>query len=268
MEETMAGYQLCRAKAAKHPFYIESIDTNIYTIEELCFYFWQNVCLLDESILNQKLCKWIGEELGMEKLSGRLLDKIEDQAGLGEIVLPVFKEIGYLDSVEYRRIQDQIVKLEVQPDDIRRKIRADYLVEYGMYSGAVNIYRQIMQERSQGKLGLQFYANVLNNMAGAYARMFLFQEAADCLWQSYELVRSNAVYRRYLAILPYFLSDEAYRKRLEELRIPEEQLKSIENEKLQAVAEFAKKDLFRNAGREELKRFLQEEKKKYHKSRR
>lgn len=137
-----------------------------------------------------------------------------------------------------------------------------------MYSGAVNIYRQIMQERSQGKLGLQFYANVLNNMAGAYARMFLFQEAADCLWQSYELVRSNAVYRRYLAILPYFLSDEAYRKRLEELRIPEEQLKSIENEKLQAVAEFAKKDLFRNAGREELKRFLQEEKKKYHKSRR
>ena len=33
----MAMYQLCRAKAAKHPFYIESIDINIYTIEELCF---------------------------------------------------------------------------------------------------------------------------------------------------------------------------------------------------------------------------------------
>ena len=29
----MAMYQLCRAKAAKHPFYIESIDINIYTIE-------------------------------------------------------------------------------------------------------------------------------------------------------------------------------------------------------------------------------------------
>ena len=34
----MAMYQLCRAKAAKHPFYIESIDINIYTIEELTLY--------------------------------------------------------------------------------------------------------------------------------------------------------------------------------------------------------------------------------------
>ena len=264
----MAGYQLCRARAAKHPFYIESIDTNIYTIEELCFYFWQNVCLLDESILNKKLCKWIGEELGMEKLSRRLLERIEDQASLGEMVLPVFKEIGYLDPVEYRRVQDQIAKLEVQPGDIRRKTKAEYLVEYGMYSGAVNIYRQIMQERSQGKLGLQFYASVLNNMAGAYARMFLFQEAADCLWQSYELIRSNAVYRRYLAILPYFLSDEEYQKRLEELRIPEEQLAGIESEKREAVAGLDEKPLFPNGGRLELKEFLQEEKKKYHKSKR
>lgn len=56
----MAMYQLCRAKAAKHPFYIESIDINIYTIEELCFYLWKNVSLLDESILNEKLCDGLG----------------------------------------------------------------------------------------------------------------------------------------------------------------------------------------------------------------
>ena len=55
----MAMYQLCRAKAAKHPFYIESIDINIYTIEELCFYLWKNVSLLDESMLNEKLCDWL-----------------------------------------------------------------------------------------------------------------------------------------------------------------------------------------------------------------
>ena len=58
----MAMYQLCRAKAAKHPFYIESIDINIYTIEELCFYLWKNVSLLDESILNEKLCDWLEGE--------------------------------------------------------------------------------------------------------------------------------------------------------------------------------------------------------------
>lgn len=69
-------YQLCRAKAAKHPFYIESIDINIYTIEELCFYLWKNVSLLDESILNEKLCDWLEGELGMQRLAFHLREKL------------------------------------------------------------------------------------------------------------------------------------------------------------------------------------------------
>ena len=72
----MAMYQLCRAKAAKHPFYIESIDINIYTIEELCFYLWKNVSLLDESILNEKLCDWLEGELGMQRLAFHLREKL------------------------------------------------------------------------------------------------------------------------------------------------------------------------------------------------
>ena len=64
------------------------------------------------------------------------------------------------------------------------------------------------------------------------------------------------------------LKDEEYQKRLEELRIPEEQLAGIESEKREAVAGLDEKPLFPNGGRLELKEFLQEEKKKYHKSKR
>lgn len=264
----MGEYRLCRGKTAKHPFYIESIDLNIYTIEELCFYFHQNLCLLDESILNEKLCVWMAEEIGMERLSRRLLSKLEEQAGLGSLVLPVFKETGYLSADEYRQMQEQIARLEIQPEDIRRKIRGDYLVNYGMHSGAIHVYQEILETRNGGRLGIQFYASVLNNMAAAYARMFLFREAAECLWQSYEMVRSNNVYRRYLAILPWFMSEEEYRKRLDELRIPKEQLESLENEKAEAVKELHDQPLFSDAGYEELAEFVGEEKKKYHKSRR
>ena len=66
-------------------------------------------------------------------------------------------------------------------------------------------------------MSVQFYAAVLSNMACAYANLFLFEEAADCLWKSYETVRSNETYRRYLAVLPLFLSREEYEKRLKEL---------------------------------------------------
>ena len=36
----MSGYILCQVKRAKLPYYIENISTNIYSIEELCFYFY------------------------------------------------------------------------------------------------------------------------------------------------------------------------------------------------------------------------------------
>lgn len=264
----MAAYQLCRAKAAEHPFYIESIDANIYTIEELCFYFQENISLLDESILNTKLCDWLAEELGMSKLAFQIKEKLPEAESIAELVLPVFREIAYLNAAEYRSIQEQITRLEVQPKDIRRKIKADSLVEYGMFSGAITIYRQILGQKSQGKLGLQFYATVLNNMAGAYGRMFLFEEAANCLWQSYELVRSNAVYRSYLALLPLYLNEEDCKKRLEELRVPKEQWEKIEAEKRQVTEKLDQRATFENTTQETLLKFLNEEKRKYHKSRR
>ena len=37
----MSGYILCQGKRARFPYYIENISTNIYTLEELCYY-----CLL------------------------------------------------------------------------------------------------------------------------------------------------------------------------------------------------------------------------------
>ena len=70
-------------------------------------------------------------------------------------MLPVFREVRYLNAAEMYAVKEQIGKLEVQTEDIRRKIRADLLVNYGMYSGAVSLYRQILQNRNQGKTGLQ-----------------------------------------------------------------------------------------------------------------
>ena len=93
----MAMYQLCRAKAAKHPFYIESIDINIYTIEELCFYLWKNVSLLDESILNEKLCDWLEKYTDLAekdyRKSGKSRDEKREEYTRAEEVLKWFIQL-------------------------------------------------------------------------------------------------------------------------------------------------------------------------------
>lgn len=54
----MSGYILCQVNGQKNPYYISNISTNIYSIEELCYYLYHNIYLLDETIINEQLLVW------------------------------------------------------------------------------------------------------------------------------------------------------------------------------------------------------------------
>ena len=104
----MSGYILCQTKRAKLPYFIENISTNVYSIEELCYYLYNNLYLIDSSLINQKLCTWIEEELELPKLAAKLRPYIGRDAGLEEILYPVFKEINYLAYEELRSLNARI----------------------------------------------------------------------------------------------------------------------------------------------------------------
>ena len=223
----MSGYHLCQVKKPDTLFYRVSAQTFL-RLRELCFYLEKNIYLLDQTIINEKLLDWIRDELGLVRLYRKLYEQLENGETIGNFILPIFKEIGYLSHDEFRELQEKIRTIEIQPEDLRRKIKADYLVEYHMYNNAIQEYSTLLKKRNPGKMGVQFYAAVYANLASAYARLFLFEEAADCLWKSYETVRSNEIYRRYLATLSLFLSREDYEKRLDELKVPKVQREKIE----------------------------------------
>ena len=213
----MSEYYLCRTECAKRPFYIESIGRNIYSLEELCYYFSHYIYLIDESVVNSSLCRWIGSELGLLKLQNRLLRALERET-YTEFLFPIFQECGYLDRQEFKLFQEQFAEILAEPEEVRRKMKADYLVEFGRYVIALKEYEKITQNRKNGSMGMQFYATVLENMAAAYARLFEFEEVAECLWQSYQVMKSKKVYEKYLRILPLFLSEKQYQQRLAQIK--------------------------------------------------
>lgn len=212
------GYDLCLLKQANKPYFIENVRINIYSIEELCFYFYHNMCLIDETIINEKLCDWIRDELGLSKMYRQLYEYLEKKDSVVFFISAVFREAGYLTAQELRDYQEQLARLEVQSEDMRQKLRGDYLVREKMYARAVGEYRQILSRRNPGKLGIQFYAGIWNNLGAAYAGLFQFEEAAQCFWESYRLMKTKETFRKYISALPLFLPEEAYQKRLEELQ--------------------------------------------------
>ena len=98
---------LCQVKRASKPYYIENISTPIYSIEELCFYLYENICLIDETIVNEALCDWIRDELGLKKLYRQLYEQLDKQEGIGYFILPIFREIGYLTPDMLREVREE-----------------------------------------------------------------------------------------------------------------------------------------------------------------
>ena len=151
----MSGYILCQVKRAKLPYYIENISTNIYSIEELCFYFYHNIYLLDSTILNEELCFWIRDQLGLKKLADNLYKHLDDDnMKVGDFILPVFKEINYLSLEEFRKLNQQIQQLAKEPEVLRQKRKGDYLMEHGKYVNAIKVYQKALRQETEDEVAV------------------------------------------------------------------------------------------------------------------
>ena len=63
----MGNLILCHDRHAAHPYEISRIHCRIFTIEELCYYLCNNLYLIDYTIMNEPLCTWLEEEIGMKE---------------------------------------------------------------------------------------------------------------------------------------------------------------------------------------------------------
>ncbi len=209
------SFDLCTGKKAEHPFFIESIGIRVSTIEELCWFLQNNLYLIDSSITSHALAGWVRDELGLKSLGKRLSDAVDrPDSDASYFIMPIFQEIGYLSPEEMRRMREELTRVQVQPEEERSKIRADYLAGGGRTTAAITAYRRILERKSEGSLGSAFYASVWNNLGCAYAQQFRFREAADAFLSGWKLVQTRELMRRYVSTLPLFLSDEEYREKL------------------------------------------------------
>lgn len=219
----MSGYILCQTKRAQLPYYIENISTNIYSMEELCFYMYHNIYLLDDTIINEGLCFWIRDELGLGRLSEKLYGLLDGQTRVGDFILPIFKEISYLSMEEFRNLNQAIRKFEQEPVVVREKLKGDYLMEHRKYVNAIRIYQQALREkkeiREKDLTGRQFVGEIYHNMGCGYARLFQFEEAVKCFEQAYARLKSTVALSSLLYGVYMEQGVEGFEKKALELQV-------------------------------------------------
>lgn len=228
----MSGYVLCQTKMANTPYYIENICTNIYSVEELCFYLFHNVYLIDESLMNDRLFDWIGTELELTGLAQKLKTLKGKYVKPHEYVFPIFKEINYLSYEELRTLSTQLARVSSEPAMIQKKLKGDSLVENGMYAGALRSYQELLEELHKGAEEPRkgFMGSVYYNMGCTYSYLFQKEEALSCFEKSYRHLHTMNALKSYLFSFHETRTPIEYTSKLAELGVDKKTAGEIEEQ--------------------------------------
>ena len=210
----MGSLILCHKKRAKQPYEISRIHMRIYTIEELCYYICNNLYLIDYTIINQQLCKWIGEELGLEKLAEHLQENLQMNCSMEQFVLTILRESTIYSTADINRIQNILEHLQNQKDVERSKYKADSLLKSEEYESAILVYQSIVNQEWDESVSKTFYGHVYACLGTAYGKLFLYEEAARMYYEGYRICEETAMLKAYLYCCYRGLPEEQYVKML------------------------------------------------------
>ena len=200
----MGTVKICAHEMAKTPYFVEAAGIHLYSVEELAYYLYENIYLVDDLMMEEKLYSWIEMELGMRTLA----EKLRGGSGTGHHVynqvMAILKHSGYYSEKEFNELSEKIKEISSLQTQERMKYKADELAQNENYWAAILEYERLLSIRQNSRLTVEFYAKVWNNLGGCYARLFLFEKAAVCYENAYQFqkiseYKEKAYYARKLA---------------------------------------------------------------------
>ena len=226
MEELL----LCNSPVTSVPYYVEGISLNLYSLEELSYYIANNVYLLDDGFMNYGLCTWIEEEIKAKELGQTLREILEKGGRLSSFAGEILMYCGYYDKKEILEILQVIAEMEEKSDFECNKIRADRLLEKGKYYSSIYEYKRILESQEIEGQNAVLEGNVWHNLGTAYARLFLFEAAADCYKKAYALNEDPTSLRSLLMCHCCLQDDKAFLQEAKDHHMDDMELQEIKEQ--------------------------------------
>lgn len=234
----MGGLLLCSSRRAAAPYAVED-RIEIQSLEELCFYLYQNGCSITEDFFSEKLMQYLTEELGQKKLADTLWALKKEEADVMRLILAVCEAANYYTEEELTKLKQKLSEFMRLGKTERMKLLADSWMQQKRYVRALRGYEAILGRKHGEELSQTLEGRIYHNMGTAYARMMRYHEAERCLLKAEELLSAPET-RRELLLL-YYLTENTgqYEKLAQEL--PQEEQKELlrrweEKRKSSAVA--------------------------------
>lgn len=223
----MSKLILCKGKLSKNPYYIVGLGMNVYSIEELCYYFVKDAYILDNDIMDLGLCDFIADELELTEIAEALRSLILRGASLGQFVTSLLEMTGYLEEEELLSIKQVLVDNASLSFAMKRKKRADNLLEAKKFTRAIDEYRYMLNRMKKSE-DPEMYSLILHNTGVAYARLFMYDKASYYFKEATVLNDDKEILIHYLQSLRMTMKKDAYERFVLRMGYPDSIIRETE----------------------------------------
>ena len=174
-----------KGKVAEEPYEMPYTKQRIYTIEELCYYIYNNIYSINEDFFQQDLTEWLTKELDMATLAVKLSYMIEEKHGLKDFVVAIFCSCDYYQEEEIRKIVEILDEIASLPIYKKKKIKADNYLRAGLYGKSLQEYRKLLHGSFAINFAPEEYGDILHNQGIAHFYTSSFEAAMDDFKEAY-----------------------------------------------------------------------------------
>ncbi len=200
---------MCIGTLSTTPYFLSGLGVNIYSMDELCYYLCVNAYILDNDLIDARLCDYMRDNLGMPELAAKIRKMIKEGRTLGEMVTTILIDTKYCTDDEITKIKQILVDNASLSFAAKRKVRGDNLLCANKYPRAIEEYQYVLSVLNKEEEP-ELYSSILHNVGCAYAMMFLLDKAAAYFKQAYELYDTRESLVMYLVCLRLTAKKEEY----------------------------------------------------------
>ena len=201
---------ICNGKQATRPYYIKLTNIKIYSIEELCYFLYQNIDMIDEDFFQEPLVTWISEELKLTDRADQLLELLKADAGLKDLVVCILCSADYYTEPEIKQLLHEMDEAAtLTPLELKKK-KADNYLKYRQFTEAAVRYEAILDGKEAVNLSSEEYGNLLHNLAVVQLNTVGVSAATESFKQAYERNRNPESLKQYLYALILSKQDEKF----------------------------------------------------------
>lgn len=193
---------------ATTPFFIDKQHIYLYSIEEVCYYIRENICLLDKGIMTPAFIRFLEAECNLSELATNCKQLLHKKASLSTFCAKILSYAGNLSEEEVASLEETIKESNYLNAYEKRKSNADYFVRKKKYYRATQEYWQIMNEPNKPEPIL--LSKIMHNMGVVYANVFYFKRAAEWFKEAYQLGEREESMLCYLVSLQMGGNDSEY----------------------------------------------------------